>query len=140
MRLPCSACMYVSRIISHLTYFHEEYYWHKYYDTGGNGNQCIMFWYTIYVEYKIKILQSCNIYINISIVVAIMKKLEKMHKKIWKEIDHLHISWVLFVSQLLQIWLRCETSKFFPTNITVTKSAFKIMYSLKMEIKHWWWW
>ena len=64
MRRPCSACMYVSRIISHLTYFQEEYYWYKskYYYTGGHGNQCIMLWYSISVEYKVTMLQSCNIY------------------------------------------------------------------------------
>jgi len=68
--------MYVSRIISHLSYFHEEYYWHKYYDSGRHGNQYIMFWYAISLEYEVTILQSYKIYTNISIVVAIMKKLE----------------------------------------------------------------
>jgi len=42
----------------------EEYYSHKYYDTVRHGNQYIVFWCTISVEYKITMLQSNNIYIN----------------------------------------------------------------------------
>lgn len=58
-------CVYVSGIIRHWTYFHENYYWHEYYDTGGHGNAIHYVLYIIPVEYKITILQSCKNNINI---------------------------------------------------------------------------
>ena len=53
------------RVWHYKTYFHENYYWHEYYDTGGHGNAIHYVLYTISVEYKITILQSCKNNINI---------------------------------------------------------------------------
>lgn len=66
-------------MVSHnksLDLFSRRVFWHKYYDTVRHDKQYITFGYIISVQYKITMLQSCNIYINISIVVTIMKKLE----------------------------------------------------------------
>jgi len=68
-------CVYV--YVSHnkpFDLFSRRVFWHKYYDTVRHDNQYITFLYTISVEYKIKMLHSYNIYINILIVVTIMKK------------------------------------------------------------------